>query len=117
MSSEKHKDYRKSLRKNLTPAEATLWKLLKGKKLNGRKFRRQHSIGYYIVDFYCIAEKLVIELDGEYHNNPNQIKYDKKRDAYITSQGNKVLRFENKFVFEHREQLLDMITESFNKEP
>ena len=58
------KDTRNHLRKNMTEAELVLWEVIKDKKLNGRKFRRQHSIGYYIADFYCSTEKLIIELDG-----------------------------------------------------
>ena|SRR5688500_13489819 len=113
MDLQKIKQRRKELRRNLTPAEATLWTLLKGKKLNGRKFRRQHSFGYYIVDFYCHSEKLVIELDGEVHDDPEIIEYDNKRDDYLKSLGLKVFRIENKFVFEHQEQLLKMIEEHF----
>lgn len=56
---------RKELRQNLTSAEAFLWKHLQNKKFEGRKFRRQHSIDNFIVDFYCTSEKLIIELDGE----------------------------------------------------
>ncbi|MFI5384261.1 MAG: endonuclease domain-containing protein [Methanosarcina thermophila] len=58
---------RKELRENLTPAEAALWNVLKSSQFKNRKFRRQHSIGKYIVDFYCPAEKLIIELDGAVH--------------------------------------------------
>jgi very-short-patch-repair endonuclease len=61
------KKARRDLRKNLTPAEATLWLMLKNKQLEGRRFRRQFSIGNFIVDFYCPSEKLVIELDGANH--------------------------------------------------
>ena len=61
--------YRKSNRKSLTPAEAVLWNYLKRRKLDGRKFRRQHSIGNYIVDFYCANETLIVELDGLVHQN------------------------------------------------
>ena len=114
MDLQKIKQRRKELRRNLTHAEATLWTLLKGKKLNGRKFRRQHSFGYYIVDFYCHSEKLVIELDGEIHNHPDIIDYDYKRDNYLKSLGLKVFRIENKFVFDHPEQLLKMIEEYFD---
>ena len=62
-----YKDRRLSLRKKLTAAEATLWNLLKNKQLDGRKFRRQHSVGKYVLDFYCASEHLAIELDGEHH--------------------------------------------------
>jgi len=57
---------RKYLRENMTQAELVLWEVLKDKKLCGRKFRRQHSIGFYIADFYCPSENLIIELDGRY---------------------------------------------------
>ena len=82
------KDRRKDLRNNLTPAEATLWKYLKGSTLKDRKFRRQHSIGNYIVDFYCPEEKLIIELDGEVHNDPMQAVYDAERSEWLISMGN-----------------------------
>ena len=59
-----HKTKRKKLRNNLTPAEAALWNLLKNSQLEGRKFRRQHSVGFYILDFYCPSERMAIELDG-----------------------------------------------------
>ena len=74
------KDNRKALRNNLTSAEATLWNHLKQKQLQGRKFRRQHSILNYIVDFYCPKEKLIIELDGANHLNFAQSLKDKERD-------------------------------------
>ncbi len=61
------KEERKALRNNLTEAEYLLWQYLKGKKLSGRKFRRQHSFENYIMDFYCPAEKPAIELDGQHH--------------------------------------------------
>lgn len=64
------KDRREKLRKSLTPAEASLWKHLKARKFEGRRFTRQHSVSNYIVDFYCAKERLIIELDGEVHNNP-----------------------------------------------
>lgn len=87
------KDYRKNLRKNLTSSEAFLWTYLQKKKLEGRKFRRQHSIHNFIVDFYCAEEKLVIELDGEYHNTPHQMEKDQKRDNVLNEMGFTVLRF------------------------
>jgi very-short-patch-repair endonuclease len=64
------KYFRSSLRNKSTSAEVELWNILKSKKLNARKFRRQHSIGNYIVDFYCASEKLIIELNGNPNNQP-----------------------------------------------
>ena len=59
--------------------------MLKNKKLDGRKFRRQHSIGKYVVDFYCPAEKLVVELDGAGHYTPEGSDYDEKRDGWMSA--------------------------------
>jgi len=70
--------FRSSLRNKSTSAESVLWNILKSKKLNARKFRRQHSIVNYIVDFYCASEKLVIELDGNPHGEYHKIEKDKR---------------------------------------
>lgn len=61
------KAFRRKLRSNLTPAEAALWNILKNSKVEGRKFRRQHSVGKYVLDFYCPAERPAVELDGQGH--------------------------------------------------
>ncbi len=87
-------DRRKELRKNPTVAEKTLWWYLKDKSL-GVKFRRQHSTGGYIVDFYCKETKLIIELDGEIHNTQESREYDSVRDKFFTQLGYTVLRFPN----------------------
>ena len=86
-------DRRKHLRKKLTAAEATLWSLLKGEQLDGRKFRRQHSVDKYVLDFYCPSEKLAIELDGEHHFTDGGLAYDEKRTNYLNSLNVQVLRF------------------------
>jgi very-short-patch-repair endonuclease len=109
----KLKPYRIDLRKKSTSAEVALWKLLKNKQLEGRKFRRQHSIGNFIVDFYCPSEKLIIELDGNVHGNYNQIERDSNRDQYIQDLGVNVLRFENRFVFQDPEFVLTEIKKRF----
>lgn len=108
------KNRRKELRNNLTPAEAALWKLLQKSELKGRKFRRQHSIENYIVDFYCPAEKLIIELDGQVHNNPIAAQNDAERDNYLISMGYKILRVENKHIFENTDWLLSEIEKLFS---
>jgi very-short-patch-repair endonuclease len=107
------KTFRKELRNNLTPAEAKFWTLVQNSKLEGRKFRRQHSVGNYILDFYCPSEKLAIELDGEVHFNETAQLKDAERTLFLNYYGIKVLRFENKLVFEQTEQVLDEIKESF----
>lgn len=107
------KSNRKQLRNNLTPAEASLWKLLQGKKLGARKFRRQHSVGNYILDFYCPSEKLAIELDGAGHYTEEGIKKDEVRTTFLNAFGIKVIRFENKLIFENTEWVLEEISRSF----
>ena len=104
---------RKELRNNSTSAEAALWKSLQRNQLEGRKFRRQHSIDNYIVDFYCPSEKLIIELDGAVHLDFVNSNYDYEREQKLKSLGFKVLRFENKVVFENLESLLNKIKLSF----
>ena len=81
------------LRREPTPAERKLWSVLRGNKLNGVSFRRQHAIGSYIVDFFSIKKKLIIELDGSQHLE--QTEYDEERTKYLVSQGYKVVRFWN----------------------
>lgn len=112
---EKLKFFRKKLRNNSTSAEATLWNLLKNKKLEGRKFRRQHSLGNFIVDFYCSSENLIIELDGNPHGEYIQIERDEVRDRFLESFGYKIIRFENRFVFQDPDLVLAEITKNFKK--
>jgi len=107
------KDTRKVLRKNLTKAEAILWKALKNKQIDGRKFRRQHSVGNYILDFYCPSEKLNIELDGMPHFTIIGEKKDKKRDEYLRTLGIKIIRFENRDIYNNLSGVLDVIQENF----
>ncbi|HEU5146528.1 MAG TPA: endonuclease domain-containing protein [Chryseosolibacter sp.] len=104
---------RKNLRKNLTAAEAALWSLLKNKKLDGRKFRRQHSVDRYILDFYCPSERLGIELDGEKHFTTDGMLYDERRGEYLESVDIRVLRFENEEVFQSPEGVLAEIRKWF----
>ena len=107
--------HRRVLRNNGTSAEAALWNLLKNSQLHGRKFRRQHSIEHFIADFYCPAEKLIIELDGEVHNDPLRREYDAARDARLKELGFTILRFENKLVFDETEFVLEAITGAFTR--
>jgi very-short-patch-repair endonuclease len=104
---------RQTLRSNLTPAEAVLWRVLQGSRLGNRKFRRQQSIGPYIVDFYCPAERLVIELDGAAHDSERAAVRDEARDRYLRSQGLIVLRLENRQVMQNPDGVLAYISEHF----
>jgi very-short-patch-repair endonuclease len=109
------KDFRKKLRNNATSAEAVLWNLIKNKQLSGRKFRRQHGLGKYIVDFYSSSEKLIIELDGAPHGELYQIEKDIERDNTLQGQGYRIIRFENKLVFQDPEYIIKKIKEQFNR--
>ena len=107
---------RQELRKNQTSAEEVLWQLLRKEQLFGRKFRRQHSIENYIVDFYCASEKLIIELDGGHHQEVETFENDKIRDTRLQQLNYNVLRFSNKEVFENLETVLKVISENFRKQ-
>ena len=100
---------RQYLRKNMTKAEIILWSKLKGKQLNGLKFRRQYGINNYIVDFYCPELRLVIEIDGAVHCYDSRITYDKKRQKEIEELGIKVLRYTNNDVVKDLESVLNDI--------
>jgi cyclase len=90
--------FAKKMRENPTEAESVLWLYLSNKQ-QGFRFKRQHPIKYFIADFYCHKAKLVIEIDGDYHQLPEQYEYDKNRDWELGELGLKVLRFTNEQVF------------------
>ena len=107
------KNFRKELRNNATISEKRLWKALKKSQLDGRKFRRQHSIGNYIVDFYCPKESLIIEIDGAVHNNTVNQEHDFKRTLYLESLNNKIIRFKNDEIKNSLELVLERIKMEF----
>ena len=90
-----HLDIKRRLRSNMTGPETRLWSALRARQLQGMKFRRQHGIGPYIVDFYCPEQSLVIEVDGDSHANADQIVRDQLRDKYFQSLGLRVTRYFN----------------------
>ena len=94
----------KDLRRDQTPAERQLWTHLRGKQLGGFRFRRQHPIGPFIVDFCCLRPRLVIEIDGDSH--AEQVKYDEARTAYLEEHGYAVIRFTNEDVLRRFEGVL-----------
>ena len=104
--------YAGELRRELTPAERKLWSVLRGNKLNGVNFRRQHAIGNYIVDFVSIKKKLIIELDGSQHLE--QTEYDKARTTYLESQGYKVIRFWNNQIEKEMDGVIHVIEMALN---
>jgi very-short-patch-repair endonuclease len=107
--------FRRKLRNNATSAEAVLWTHLKGSQLLGRKFRRQHSVGHYVLDFYCPAERLAVELDGAQHYTAEGLYKDEKRTKYLNGFGVTVIRFANKWVFDDIQYVLGEIRKHFIK--
>jgi len=86
-------EHPRSLRKNLTLAERKLWRLLRDRRLIKCKFRRQHVVGSYILDFFCSKADLAVEVDGGQHGLPEQAEYDRRRDEFLKVRGVTVLRF------------------------
>ena len=111
------KTRRKQLRNDPTPAEELLWLFLKHSQLDGRKFRRQHSYGPYIMDFYCPSERLCVELDGDSHDSAEARAHDNLKDAYLNSHGIDVLRFTNMEVYASVERVLRRIRQTWNLAP
>ena len=101
------KDRARELRRNITPAEAVLWRHIRGRRFQGWKCRRQHVIGPYIADFYCAKRRLVLELDGDTHVGV-EVR-DLARQQFIERYGHTVLRFWNSQVFDELDVVLDAI--------
>ncbi len=106
-----YKRRRSQLRQQATTPEQRFWYAVRGKQL-GVKFRRQHGIGHYIVDFYCPELKLVVELDGDSHFSEAAQRYDAVRDAYIQGVGFRILRFSNADVMQNLEGVLNVVVGS-----
>jgi len=100
----------RELRKNPTEAERKLWAHLRLRQIGGYKFRRQHPLGPYIVDFVCIEKKLIVEVDGGQHDEKRF--YDAKRDKWLEEKGFKVIRFWNNEVLRH----IDIVKEVIESE-
>jgi len=104
-------EYSRELRQSSTEAEKLLWERLRNRKLNGLKFRRQHPIDKYIVDFYCHEKRLVIELDGSVHNINENAAYDRARTVELGGLKITVIRFRNVEVENDMESVLEKIGE------
>jgi very-short-patch-repair endonuclease len=102
------------MRKNPTPAEHALWRALRAEMPNAA-FRRQHPIGPYIADFVCLRKKLIIELDGGGHVEPDQIEYDRIRSQYLKIRGFQTRRYFNTEVLKNLEGVLRDIAEALKQ--
>ena len=105
------KGRRQGLRNDMPKAERILWRLIKGNRLNGYKFRRQYGVGPFVMDFYCPEARLGIELDGASHFEPGAQEYDRRREAYIEAHGITIIRFLNADVRHAPEWVLERILE------
>jgi len=102
-------EFARQLRREATDAEILLWRHLRGRQLAGRKFRRQHPLSPYVLDFYCEELHLGIELDGGQHHADEGEKHDRQRSAYLQGKGIRVLRFSNREVLLELPAVLERI--------
>jgi len=107
-------DRARALRKTLSPPEAVLWRCLRNKGLQGLKFRRQHPLGPYILDFYCDAVRLTVEIDGASHQGEAQARHDARRDAWLAQQGIRTLRIPAQWIRQDLQGVLDQISRVAN---
>jgi very-short-patch-repair endonuclease len=100
---------RRFLRRHATPAERVLWECLRNYRCAGRKFRRQHSIGPFIVDFYCPSARLAVEVEGDIHDDPWRAEYDYRRHRYLLDRGVQVVYLTNVEVLRETESVLNYL--------
>ncbi len=103
------KDKRRALRQAETPTETLLWERLRDRRTGGLKFRRQYSVGVYILDFYCPSCHLAVELDGESHNSLEAQEYDAERTEFMSTLSIRVLRFANSAVHKNINAVIDTL--------
>ncbi len=101
-------------RREPTLAERKLWGALRGRRLSGFKFRRQHPHGQFVLDFFCVEEQLEVEVDGGIHSDPIQAKHDQARTECLETIGIRVLRFKNDEVMNHLDSVLQRILEAIS---
>ena len=107
----------RELRQEETEAEKKLWEALRGKRLNGLKFRRQHPYERTILDFFCVEHQLVVELDGSVHDEPDQFASDEERTNFLNERGLKVVRFKNDEIMKNLPSVLRRIIETTKPHP
>jgi very-short-patch-repair endonuclease len=103
------KNFARQLRKNQTEMESRPWQCLRDRRLVGYKFRRQHLVKEFILDFYCPEKKLAVEMDGGQHDSPDQMAYDQNRTKILEKEGIKVLRYWDNETYQNLNGVLDDI--------
>ena len=111
------RDFARELRRHTTDAETLLWRLLRNRLMAGAKFRRQHPLPPYVLDFYCHDARLAVELDGGQHNEAAGRRHDARRDAFLAQKGIRVLRFWNHEVLNQTEAVLEAIYAAMDQAP
>jgi very-short-patch-repair endonuclease len=109
-------EFARELRKAQTDAERLMWHMLRNRRLAGSKFRRQHLVKPYVLDFYCHEKKIAIELDGGQHNTPEAREHDERRSRFLHQEGIRVLRFWNHDVLEDTECVLEAVWNALNQD-
>jgi very-short-patch-repair endonuclease len=109
-----YQDLARQLRSNMNDAEKLLWSRLRGHRMDARKFRRQHAIGRYIVDFACLGARLIIEVDGDSHASDPREALDAQRTAFLEKLGFRVLRFWNHYVLTDLDNVTETIFNALN---
>lgn len=106
---EKLKPLARQMRHTPTQSEDVLWQQLRSQNVGGAKFRRQHTISGFIVDFVCIEHKLIVEVDGDIHDEPDQKAYDEQRQTLLEALGFRVIRFTNADILDSIETVTEVI--------
>jgi adenine-specific DNA-methyltransferase len=107
--------FARTMRRQSTDAERRLWSILRDRRLGGFKFRRQHPMQGFVLDFYCVAARLAIELDGGQHLDPDGLRYDQRRAAKLTQCGVRIVRFPDDQLLKYPEAVADAIYEELMK--
>jgi very-short-patch-repair endonuclease len=105
------RDFARSLRRKLTLPEGLLWRAIKGGKVDGLKFRKQHPIGPYVLDFYCHGASLCVEVDGASHGFGNRPELDARRDGWLAAKGIRTLRISASLVLDEVDDAVRMIVD------
>jgi very-short-patch-repair endonuclease len=107
----------RTLRKKMSDGERKLWHRLRANQVEGLRFRRQHPIGSYIVDFVCLEKRLIVEVDGGHHAQPEQIEHDRRRDHWLSAEGYRVMRIPSIDVFQNIDGVIDGIWAKLQEMP
>jgi very-short-patch-repair endonuclease len=117
MHREERRAFRRDLRNNATTCERRLWAKLRRRQISGYKFRRQHPIGPYVLDFFCLQRRLAIEVDGDSHYFTRGMLGDRWRTAYLAERGIRVIRFTNTEIIAELDDVLEAIARALRAAP